>query len=597
MDRPSIWEAIFDRDAIRSGDKKRRKKFFTRQFSGSITQRLQKVLSSRFFRFTKSAAGLISHIPARIYGTALLCFGLIGAIIYFVGVSRDNSIATPIISIVLSALSIPFLLSDKPLPIFFQDFPPTDYLFFEFFCMKRHSAMENEKKIPIFLPVVLGLFFGALSLLVPFWAIALVIGIVICIYIGMESPEFIFLSSLIVLPYMHYIPMADLVFGAALLLALASFIRKAILGRRVLYIEQYDIIIGIMLLFILISGIFVKGIESFSSSVRMIVLALGYTLASNIITNRRLAELSANSIVFSGAISSLVSIAQMFAVIIGSRGAASQEQLARVLAREDGVAALLMVATVFSIGMVKQSSRRLKAVLIVSSVLCILALIISGEVFAIISVLLCIGAYFVIKSNKLPPLFLPLLLTVPVLTLFLPNSALNVIFKFSPSVVSAEALFNLWNKSMSLFGKNILVGIGIGSESFATEMEAMGVVGYPDASNLFIELGLEAGVFALICFVLIVFTRMKHRSMQYIYVRNSQIALMSNLSGACLFSFFAFGMVNYIWSDISAYYLFWCVLGIGSATLRVAKKDYDDTVLYYEESSAVDSSVIDIEIG
>ena len=49
MDRPSIWEAIFDRDAIRSGDKKRRKKFFTRQFSGSITQRLQKVLSSRFF--------------------------------------------------------------------------------------------------------------------------------------------------------------------------------------------------------------------------------------------------------------------------------------------------------------------------------------------------------------------------------------------------------------------------------------------------------------------------------------------------------------------------------------------------------------------
>jgi hypothetical protein len=56
-------------------------------------------------------------------------------------------------------------------------------------------------------------------------------------------------------------------------------------------------------------------------------------------------------------------------------------------------------------------------------------------------------------------------------------------------------------------------------------------------------------------------------------------------------------MVNYIWSEPTAYYIFWCIFGMGSATLRVARKDYDDRVLYYEETSAVDSSVIDIEIG
>ena len=36
---------------------------------------------------------------------------------------------------------------------------------------------------------------------------------------------------------------------------------------------------------------------------------------------------------------------------------------------------------------------------------------------------------------------------------------------------------------------------------------------------------------------------------------------------------------------------------MGSAALRVARKDYDDRVIYYEESSAFDSAVIDIEIG
>ena len=56
-------------------------------------------------------------------------------------------------------------------------------------------------------------------------------------------------------------------------------------------------------------------------------------------------------------------------------------------------------------------------------------------------------------------------------------------------------------------------------------------------------------------------------------------------------------MVNYIWSSTSAYYLFWCIFGMGSATLRVAKRDYDDKVLYYEETGDSDSSVIDIEIG
>ena len=85
--------------------------------------------------------------------------------------------------------------------------------------------------------------------------------------------------------------------------------------------------------------------------------------------------------------------------------------------------------------------------------------------------------------------------------------------------------------------------------------------------------------------------------MQYLYVRNSQIEIISNLSGACLVGLLAFGMVNYIWSDVSAYYLFWCIFGIGSASLRVAKRDYDDRVIYYEETSALDSSVIDIEIG
>ena len=598
MDKQSIFKAIFERD-----DKAQKEKashntnFFSREISGSVTQRLKQIHSKRFFLFTNAIADLISHISTRIYGTAILCFGLVGTLLYFLGLSADNNIATPILGILLSGLAIPFLLTDKPLPVFLQDFDLTDFLFFEFFCMKRHSAMESVKSFPVAVAIAIGIVLALVSALVPMWQIALAILILIAIYIGLESPEFVFLTSLLALPYIRFIPHSEIVFALAIILAVFSFIIKVMYGRRVFHFEQYDIIIGVMLLFVLISGVFVKGFESFGGSIKMLIFALGYILAGNIIANRRLAIHSANSIIFSATVSSIISISQVVTTIVNLGSKTTQSDISFVLARQDGVAAFLMVATILAIGLAAQASKATKLVNGIAAFLCLAAMVISGEFLAISSLILAFIAYFIIKHNKLPAILLTLLLAASVAVLLLPNNILNIIFTFSPSVISAKDLFNLWNKCLQLMADNLAVGIGIGAESFAIEMAAIGVVGHTDSSNLFIELGLEAGILAPICFIFVLITRLQHRYMQYLYVRNSEIERISNLSGACLFSMIAFGMVNYIWSDPSTYYLFWCVFGIGSATLRKAKKDYDDRVIYYEESSAFDSSVIDIEIG
>ncbi len=598
MAKPSIIKAIFEKDdrAV-AKDSSHKKIFFTREISGSVTQRLKRIHSKRFFRFTRAISDLIAHISTRIYGTAMLCFGLVCTLMYFLGLSCDTGIISPVLGILIAGLSIPFLLTDKPLPIVLQDFGPTDFLFFEYFCMKRHSATESIRSVPTFAAIIVGVIPAILSAFIPMWQIVLTIAIIICIYIGMTSPEFILLTSLLCLPYIRFIPYYELILCISVLIALISFIRKVLYGRRVFHLEQYDIILGVMLLFILISGIFVKGFESFGGSVRMVVLAVGYILAGNIITNRRLAELSANSIIISGAISSLISIGQVVVALATHGVETTQEHISFVLARQDGIAVYLMIATIFAVGMIGHTSHKLKGAFITASILCLIALVISGEFLAIASLVLAAGAYIIIKHNKVPALLLPLLLCVTVAVLLLPDYILNVIFTFSPSVISAEDLFNLWRKCLELMSHHLAVGIGIGAESFMEEMTALGLHGHPDSSNLFIELGLEAGIMTPLCFVILIIIRLRHRSMQYLYVRNSQIEIISNLSGACLFGLLAFGMVNYIWSDVSAYYLFWCIFGIGSASLRVAKRDYDDRVIYYEETSALDSSVIDIEIG
>lgn len=598
MEKFSLLDIILNKDEKSEiGELAKGRRFFSREYGGSINKSYRRYSSSRMVQFFKKIAYFISHVSTRSYGAAMLSFGLVCTLIHFVGMSFDDSVMTPILGIVISCISIIFLLADKPLPIFLQDFAPTDFLFFEFFCMKRHTTSEVGKRFPIIFAVLIGVLMAVVSVFVPLWQIILVFFLIVCVYVGMESPEFIFLASIFALPYLRYISHSHLYLCIAVALAFVSFLRKVVQSKRVLYIEQYDIFMGAMMLFVLISGVFVKGIDSFSGSLSMIILAFGYILAGNIITNRRLADRVVNSMILSAVLASITSVVQLVLIIVSSKEAIVHSDLSTILARSDGMSVFFIAASIFAVGLIKQAQGASRVLYFLATLFCFAALILSGEVFAIVVAVLGMLAYLIMKINNYSSFVLPILMFLPMTLLFLPNSVLDVLFSFGYSVDSAENLFDLWQNSLSVFLNNFFVGIGIGSESFAQEMVEFGIFGYPDSSNLLIELGLEAGAFALIFFLAILVTRLRHRSIQYLYVRNSQIEVLANLSGACFFSLLAFGMINYIWSEPSAYYLFWCIFGIGSATLRVARKDYDDRVLYYEETSAVDSSVIDIEIG
>lgn len=594
MKNNSVIDILFSKDD--QGENVRKSKFFSRELSGSMTKRNKKHLSKSLFKVGKYISEFLSRLTARSYGTVLFCFGIISTLMYFLNLSFDNDFKTPIIGAVICILSIPFLIFDKPLSVVLQKFRVTDYLFYEFFCMKRHNDLVSERRLPFIASVLLGAIPAALSRFAPLWQVALAVVIIIVIYVGMESPESVFLMSLFALPYLVYINYSDIILVAAVALASISFIRKVIYGKRVLCIEQYDIFIGLMMIFLLISGVFFKGSESFSGSVHMIILALGYMLAGNIITNRRLAERVINSIVISGCVAAIISVIQLSYLLFKTGGSVDLVHLNLLLARTDGMAMFFIVSTLFSLGMMKQQSKK-NGIYAIPALLSFIALVLSGEFFGIIVLLVLPLAYYVIKANRLTVLILPVLICAPLVVLFLPNNLLNMLFYYSPSIVSAEKLFELWNNSLEVFFNNLFFGVGVGSESFAQEMAAYGMIGYADSSNLLIELGIEAGVFALLALLCVLITRVRHRSIQHIYVRNSQIRALSTLSESCMFCMLSFGMINYIWSNPSEYYLFWCVFGIGSGLLRFAKKDYDDKVLYYEEASAHDSSVIDIEIG
>ena len=574
--------------------------FYSVELTGSASQRLNRFFKHKLFALIRSVSYLFSHVCAKVYGTISITFGLLTLLMYFLGISADKSIGTAIIGILISVLSIPFLLSEQTIPMLLQDFRLTDYVFYEFFCMKRANKLESAVRFPILIAVAIGVLLAIIGYAVPAWQILLTVGVILFVGISFASPEFAFLTSFLLLPYYRYIPYSTSCLVIMVAIGIVSFLRKVIYGKRVLNIETYDVAIAIFTLLILISGIFVKGMESFIGSVEMIVLAMGYTLASNIITNRRLADCTLNSIIISSIIPSVLSIVQFIGVAsrVGIHNI-DTNAITDVFVRKNELAPFLLVAVILSCAMIIQNRRVLLRVpYVIGIVLNFAALVITGELFAIFTLLIGAVAYFALRSRDVALITIPVLVLIPyALLLIIPNEALDKLFVGIPSLSTAEQLFALWSSSVTAFANNFFVGIGIGKESFAEEMINYGITAETSSNNLFIEIALEAGVLALLIFVVILLVRVGHRSTSLIYVKHSQTAVVARVSEVCIVCLIAFGTANYIWSDLSAYYLFWCVFGIGSAAIRVAKKDYYDKLHYYEDTRDIDFSQIDIQLG
>ena len=86
------------------------------------------------------------------------------------------------------------------------------------------------------------------------------------------------------------------------------------------------------------------------------------------------------------------------------------------------------------------------------------------------------------------------------------------------------------------------------------------------------------------------------------YLIKSDVDVISSSASCAVFVLITIGATVYIWQDFSLYYLFWCVFGIGSATLRVAKQESDDRELYskmmvnFHESANNEFSSVDLPV-
>ena len=577
------------------------KKFCVETVTGSANRVSITRLGKYVSRFFDSLTKIISYTRSRTYGAFLCVFGILSLVIHFVkdyvGIYSIIPLEEVILGVAFSLLSIPFFISDKPLSAALQSNPITDFIFFEFFCIRRMHKDESVRGVPMFVGAVLGVCLATIGAIVPLWWVSLGLALVVYLFLTFLSPEFSFFSIFIIMPYLSFD--TDGVFLAALVaVTLLSYTRKVALGKRVYYFEQYDVGLFIMLFCILISGIFLKGVDSFVSSVVMILLGMGYVLSSSLVTNRRLADCLINAVIISAIPVSIIAIFEA-AFAIAKDGISSFEGASATFDKPYTLAIFLIVALSFSIYFVDVRRKRAAKVLYaVTMVINFVALFFTMSFWAFCALIIGAVAFLVQKMRHGSGLTLLILSILAYGLLFVPSEYINIIA--NNEVISALGISDSmyrWRTSIEMLKDNLFLGVGIGEESFLEEIvNYSSNFDYHNSGSFLLEIACEAGIISLIAFLLIYIIRVRHRGIYQPSVKNSRVSKISSYTTVITVMLMAYGAFNYIWADMTMYYLFWCVFGLGSAVLRVAKSEFDDRVAYFSDGSAEDSSSIDISI-
>lgn len=573
-------------------------RFYCNSVSGSPNRRQRSRTSRRFENFLGAIVDLLSYSSTRMYGMLLVGFGLLSLLLHFTkeyATDFEVPLYVLLLGTFISIVGVVFLVFDKPLSVAFQEFKPTDFIFFEFFCIKRMPKRDDAKTIPPFVGLALGILLALVGILVPFYYVVVASLAVVFFVVTMVSTEFGYFATFLAMPYFSYIPHSDTVLALFSAVTLLSFASKVARGKRVYSFEQYDLVIGVFLVIVFVSGVISGGTASLVPSLFLAIMTSGYTLSSSLITNRRLADCMMNSVIVSSLPVTLIAIVQ--GAIRLSHGVFGG--VSGTFSNSGDLAVFLIVSAIFTLYYIRvMKSLVLKLSYSSFLFLMLVALVFVGEIWVLVTGLLAILAYFATKLQKGSGIALAGICALPSLLIFLPMSFITRISSLPViSLLRLEEYALRWKNSLSMLLDNIFAGIGMGTDRFLESIKNYDVgASYTDSGSFFLGICLEVGIFAFVAFMILFVIRIRHRSRYAGFLKRSEVRELSQFSAVALVALIVYGAFNFLWSDATETYLFWCVFGVSSAGLRVSRQNYDDYVGYYSDGRSDDSSALDVEL-
>ena len=544
--------------------------------------------SSILYRIIQYISERIIHSHVRIWGMGLftLAFMMIFTAMVKYYFTAEILTVNLLLAAVLIVLSLPLVSSKKRLGEALMEGIFSRYLAIEILGLDETKYQKNENKSGGNYLVMLALS-GALGLstyfLSPFVLLMAVIvlggGVLIMCY-----PELGIVTTLSLIPFSNFFDRPSLVLAVLLGISCLGYCSKLIRGKRVIRFELMDSIMVLFAVLLFMGGVFTSGgIKSFYSACMYSLLVCIYPLIVNAYIRKTWIYRGMKLVVISTSIMALLGVLHGGIVnsawIDNTRFADIKERVGATFDNPNVLGVYLVIVFPIILSHIASSKRIINKFLYLACAgIVLLCTVMTWSRGAWIGIAVGTIIFLLMYNFRNAWLVLLGLVTSPVWIGLLPKSILDRLYSIvTMSDSSVIYRFHTWYGSLNMAWHNLLSGIGVGESAFVSSYPSFAVSGTETvmhSHSLYIEILVELGIFGFIVFglIMLMFTQKCFACVKQRYHTSKSRALIiggfSGIVGALVM-----GCTDYIWYNFRVFLIFWAIIALTVALVRVKDKE------------------------
>ena len=559
---------------------------YSRKIRGAISERIENGVA---IWLLGRVGEYFMSMPLKLYGNYLVFFGLYGSIAYFVRnytsffEPADYSMIGFLAVIIVS--SIPLMLSKESMGRAIGSSRSARAVFIGVFGFREElfEIPARNTKFRATSALVLGFVCGLLTLFVHPISIALAAVFLVVVTLIMIVPEIGVLLSLFALPFLSFTDNPSAILGIITILSSASTVVKLIRGKRIIKIELIDIFVVMFAAMLFMSGaVSAGGSASFGEVIMCCTLLVIYFLIANMMRTRLWIKRCVIALVASATLVAILGVLEYFFAELSTEWIDTvyfSDIRGRVVSLFDNsnvLAFYLAMIFPFALDLMlrcrKRKERFLTQLSCVAMILCIVFTFSRG---AWIAVIISTATYLFIRTRKTLKIFIACLFAIPILPLVLPSSIINRFLSIG-DMADSSTFYRVytWRGSFRAISDHLFGGIGYGNAAFKAVYPSYAYAGIESAEHthsLYLQILLGMGIVGLIVFGLMLFMFVQ-KSLGYIRSPESHRSACYVAAGlSSVVAALTMGLFDHIWYNYRVFFLFWAVMGIAVATVRVGQ--------------------------
>ena len=554
----------------------------------------------------------LAFVSLKTYGSFFLSFGIYTILVYFINtllpITGAADMDSLYVGVCVCIVALPMYVSSSSLSDAVRRGRITSALFVDAFGYREEvfEQRQGKKRHKTGGAVLLGIIAGIMTFAISPMLIIGAIAILVFAVLIAVTPEIGVLLCLFGLPFFSLVEQPTMLLGALLVFTTFSYLIKIIRGKRIFRLELIDLVVMIFLVLTLFSGIITVGAkDSYYAALISCFFVFGYFLVVNLIRTEKWLHRCVIALVSSGTVVSIIGILEYLL------GASSQQWLdtsyfsniqgrtTSMFENPNYLAAYLALIFPFVLYQtISCKAKKERLLCLISCISFVLCAVFTWSRGAWLAMLISSLVFFMIYTRKTLRWVFVGLFALPFAAFLIPN---NVITRFASigDMADSSTMYRVytWRGSAEMIQDYFWGGIGYGTEAFSQLYPIYAYAGIESAvhsHSLYLQILISMGIGGLACFALLsVFYFQK--SFEYLKKPSSRDSFL--LTSAAIVAFLALlvmGLFDYVWYNYRIMFLFWAVIGIGVACIRVGRKEISRLEVYDDINEQ--SGAIDVEI-